>query len=74
MAPVCVRVAFVGGGPGEPSRWAGPHGAHRAARRASGIVANQNEKNCAGGMRGSGCLCSMVLRPVERLVFSPKER
>ena len=22
----------------------------------------------------SGCLCSMVLRPVERLVFSPKER
>ena len=21
-----------------------------------------------------GCLCSMVLRPVERLVFSPKER
>lgn len=20
------------------------------------------------------CLCSMVLRPVERLVFSPKER
>lgn len=31
-------------GSGEPSRWAGPHGAHRAARRASGIVANQNEK------------------------------
>ncbi len=31
-------------GPGGPSRWAGPHGAHRAARRASGIVANQNEK------------------------------
>ena len=23
---------------------------------------------------GSRCLCSMVLRPVERLVFSPKER
>ena len=23
---------------------------------------------------GHGCLCSMVLRPVERLVFSPKER
>lgn len=22
----------------------------------------------------SDCLCSMVLRPVERLVFSPKER
>ena len=22
----------------------------------------------------AGCLCSMVLRPVERLVFSPKER
>ena len=22
----------------------------------------------------SRCLCSMVLRPVERLVFSPKER
>ena len=22
----------------------------------------------------TGCLCSMVLRPVERLVFSPKER
>lgn len=22
----------------------------------------------------SECLCSMVLRPVERLVFSPKER
>lgn len=52
MAPVCVRVAFIGGGQGEPSRWAGPHGAHRAARRASGIVANQNEKNCAGGHEG----------------------
>ena len=23
---------------------------------------------------GQPCLCSMVLRPVERLVFSPKER
>lgn len=23
---------------------------------------------------GKDCLCSMVLRPVERLVFSPKER
>ena len=23
---------------------------------------------------GAQCLCSMVLRPVERLVFSPKER
>ena len=23
---------------------------------------------------GERCLCSMVLRPVERLVFSPKER
>lgn len=23
---------------------------------------------------GAKCLCSMVLRPVERLVFSPKER
>ena len=23
---------------------------------------------------GGFCLCSMVLRPVERLVFSPKER
>ena len=54
MAPVCVRVAFIGGGQGEPSRWAGPHGAHRAARRASGIVANQNEKKLRGGMRGSG--------------------
>ena len=42
----------IGGGPGGPSRWAGPHGAHRAARRASGIVANQNEKNCAGGHEG----------------------
>ena len=49
MAPVCVRVAFIGGGQGEPSRWAGPYGAHRAARRASGIVANRNGKNCAGG-------------------------
>lgn len=48
MAPVCVRVAFIGGGQGEPSRWAGPHGAHRAARRASGIVANQNEKTARG--------------------------
>lgn len=25
-------------------------------------------------VHGFGCLCSMVLRPVERLVFSPKER
>ena len=52
MAPVCVRVAFIGGGQGEPSRWAGPHGAHRAARRASGIVANQNEKKLRGGHEG----------------------
>lgn len=25
-------------------------------------------------VRSLNCLCSMVLRPVERLVFSPKER
>lgn len=31
-----------------PSRWAGSHGAHRAARRASGIVANQNGKTARG--------------------------
>ena len=27
-----------------------------------------------GGWLMFCCLCSMVLRPVERLVFSPKER
>ena len=27
-----------------------------------------------GELRAKRCLCSMVLRPVERLVFSPKER
>ena len=26
------------------------------------------------GLTPGVCLCSMVLRPVERLVFSPKER
>lgn len=26
------------------------------------------------GVLAEACLCSMVLRPVERLVFSPKER
>ena len=40
MAPVCVRVAFIGGGQGEPSRWAEPHGTHRAARRESGTTAS----------------------------------
>ena len=50
MAPVCVRVAFIGGGQGEPSRWAD----HRYSLRCAcdteaGIVANRNGKNCAGG-------------------------
>ena len=45
MAPVCVRVAFIGGGQGEPSRWAD----HRYSLRCAcdteaGIVANQTKK------------------------------
>ncbi|MDU4201915.1 MAG: hypothetical protein E7H84_09040 [Bifidobacterium breve] len=32
------------------------------------------EYAAAGRPRDGSCLCSMVLRPVERLVFSPKER
>ena len=31
MAPVCVRVAFIGGGQGEPSRWPTAWGASRCA-------------------------------------------
>ena len=30
--------------------------------------------NGEDAVMGAKCLCSMVLRPVERLVFSPKER
>lgn len=32
------------------------------------------QMNHARRLVSSLCLCSMVLRPVERLVFSPKER
>ena len=53
MAPVCVRVAFIGGGQGEPSRWAD----HRYSLRCAcdteaGIVANQNEKKLRGEHEG----------------------
>jgi hypothetical protein len=52
MAPVCVRVAFIGGGQGEPSRWADRYSLRCACDTEAGIVANQNEKNCAENMKG----------------------
>ena len=48
MAPVCVRVAFVGGGPGGPSRWADRYSLRCACDTEAGIVANQNEKTARG--------------------------
>ena len=39
MAPVCVRVAFLGGGPGEPSRWADRYSLRCACDTEAGIVA-----------------------------------
>lgn len=53
MAPVCVRVAFIGGGQGEPSRWADRYSLRCACDTEAGIVANQNEKNCAEHTRGN---------------------
>ena len=44
MAPVCVRAAFIGGGQGEPSRWAGRYSLRCACDTEAGIVASQNEK------------------------------
>lgn len=52
MAPVCVRVAFVGGGPGGPSRWADRYSLRCACDTEAVIVANQNEKKCAENMKG----------------------
>ena len=46
---------------------------HGPALRMPSERADPHIGNVASGMRGA-CLCSMVLRPVERLVFSPKER
>lgn len=37
-------------------------------------AARDRVKAYRGGGMAALCLCSMVLRPVERLVFSPKER
>lgn len=34
----------------------------------------QHDRTAQPGDQAAHCLCSMVLRPVERLVFSPKER
>lgn len=52
MAPVCVRVAFIGGGQGEPSRWAGPHGG--ASRCAAGVrdCCEPKRKKLRGGHEG----------------------
>ena len=53
MAPVCVRVAFVGGGPGA---FALGRTAWGASRCAAGVrdCCEPKRKNCAGGMRGFG--------------------
>ena len=48
-----------------------------AAKRRAKIARTWTDDGHGGSMLGTpknGCLCSMVLRPVERLVFSPKER
>ena len=45
------------------------HPLARVFRQAGASVC---EHDCP--VRAECCLCSMVLRPVERLVFSPKER
>lgn len=52
MAPVCVRVAFIGGGQGEPSRWADRYSLRCACDTEAGIVANQNEKKLRGEHEG----------------------
>ena len=53
MAPVCVRVAFIGGGQGEPSRWADRYSLRCACDTEAGIVANQNEKTARSTWRDS---------------------
>ncbi|WP_262753119.1 transposase family protein [Bifidobacterium bifidum] len=53
------------------------HVAWRTAGDIAGRVAGRLESGMPcmfDGLTAIGCLCSMVLRPVERLVFSPKER
>lgn len=40
------------GGPGGPSRWADRYSLRCACDTEAGIVANQNEKNCAENMKG----------------------
>lgn len=53
MAPVCVRVAFIGRGQGEPSRWADRYSLRCACDTEAGIVANQNEKKLRGKHEGN---------------------
>ena len=65
MAPVCVRVAFIGGGQGEPSRWADRYSLRCACDTEAGIVANQNEKTARStpGERHHG-RCARPRQPI----------
>lgn len=51
-----------------------PRIAWRTAGHIARRVAARLESSMPCMFDGPTCLCSMVLRPVERLVFSPKER
>ena len=42
--------------------------------RAIGAMIGRSPSTVSREIKRNTCLCSMVLRPVERLVFSPKER
>lgn len=72
--PVTARPARgAGGGPGLAERGFEAGGANRP--QVAGIACVRMADGSFGCTAfAADCLCSMVLRPVERLVFSPKER
>lgn len=52
-----------------------PETLRRWSDKTGAAVAAETRQSAGDAMAElRGCLCSMVLRPVERLVFSPKER
>ena len=70
--------------PGPSAAWRDEPAARRAGRRPAGwpdpetvpepVDASDRQRRAGPSLAAKKCLCSMVLRPVERLVFSPKER
>ena len=47
---------------------------HPGVGKVRPVIVTRVEEDRVSGIVVKVCLCSMVLRPVERLVFSPKER